>query len=98
MNAPKDQVLFLTIFVALCLSVILATWIFMPVYHHGEYYEEEVEYELNADMNLVLPPGKLIHKMKVAIKQGEAALIQLEAEGGEEESKETGEGEKAEEK
>jgi hypothetical protein len=94
MNPPKDQCLFLTVFVAVCVPVILATWFFMPVYHHGEYWEgEEVEQKSKVSVNLVLSPEKLIRKGKESILTGEAALTQLEAEENE------GEGlDKAEEK
>ncbi len=81
MRTPKDQGLFLTVFVAACASVILATWFFMPVYHRGEYWEgEEIEQESSISLNLVLSPEKLIRKGKEAILTGEAALVQLEAE------------------
>ena len=99
MNAPKDPILFLTVFVAACLLVILVTWFLMPVYHHGEYYEgEEVEAESKVGLNLVLSPDKLLKKVNASIQQGEAALIQLEAEEKEREETEASEEKKPEEK
>ena len=98
MNAPKDPVLFLTVFVVVCLPVILVTWFLMPVYHHGEYYEgEETEHQSNGSINLVLTPEKLLRKVNAAIQQGEGALVELEAkeEGKEAEASEE---KKAEEK
>jgi hypothetical protein len=87
LNTPKDQYLFLTVFVAVSLSVILITWLLMPIYHRGEFYEGETEKEPQVGMNLVLSPEGLIEKVDAAIQTGEAALVQLEAEG------EAGEGE-----
>jgi len=81
MNAPKDQFLFLTAFVAVSLLVILLTWWLMPVYHHGEFYEgEETRHKPVANINRVLSPEKLIKKVKEAILTGEATLEQIEAE------------------
>ena len=81
MNPPTDQCLFLTVFTAVCLTVILAAWLLMPVYHHDEFYEgEEPEHVAEVNRNLVLSPDKLIRKANEAILTGEAALVQLEAE------------------
>ena len=92
MNTPKDPVLFLTVFVAVFLSVILGVWLLMPV-HHLELEEgEEVEHEPLVNVNLALSPPKLLQKVSGAIQQGAAALEQLEAEEKEAEKK------KAEEK
>ncbi len=98
MNAPKDQCLFLTVFVAVSLSVILLTWVLMPVYHHGEYYEgEETEHQSGGNFNLVLSPEKLLRKVNAAIQQGEGALVELEAKEGGKEAEASGEN-KAKEK
>jgi hypothetical protein len=98
MRTPKDQCLFLTVFVSVCVPVILATWFFMPVYHRGEYWEgEEVEQESRVSVNLVLSPEKILKKGKEAILTGEAALVQLKAEE-EEKKEEEKDPEKTEEK
>ena len=88
MDTPKDPALFLTAFVAVCLPVILGTWLLMPV-HHVELEEgEEVVHEPLVNVNLALSPQKLLQKVNGAIQQGAAALEQLEAEAEEKEADE----------
>ena len=100
MKTPKDPFLVLTVFVVVSLSVILLTWVLMPVYHHGEYYEgNDMGDEPKANINQVLSPEKLIKKVKEAILTGEATLEQIEAEEKEGEGPEGPEGtEKTEDK
>jgi hypothetical protein len=76
MKTPRDQGLFLTVFLCVGLAVILAAWLSLPVYHKEEAEEEVVEVPV-ADRVRLATPEELIREAQKSLLQAEAALSQI---------------------
>ncbi|MEK6683242.1 MAG: hypothetical protein AABY46_01125 [Nitrospirota bacterium] len=76
MRVPNDPGLFFTVFLSICLAVILTSWLLLPVYHKES--EETTEGE-PASVKLLAAPDELIRKAESVIIRAEAALKQLTA-------------------
>ncbi|MBI3621602.1 MAG: hypothetical protein HY208_05375 [Nitrospirae bacterium] len=90
MQPPKDQGLFLTVFITVCVVVILGGWLALPV-HKKVVIEgvEESEAEQGPEPVILGPavtPEERIRQMERIIGLAEAAVADLEKTG----SKETG--------
>lgn len=75
MKVPKDQGLFLTVFISVCVTIILVTWALLPMYHRES---EEMVREPIVSPNLVSTPKQLIKKTEGALRKAEAVLSQFE--------------------
>jgi hypothetical protein len=78
MKVPKDQGLFLTVFLSISFGVILTTWIALPVYHK-EAEEEDTAGNpaVSAALEKLLTPEELVKKTEKVLLQAESALTQL---------------------
>lgn len=89
MRVPKDQGLFLTVFIAVCVAVIMGMWIALPMHGtvvlEGEYIEEPTTPE-PLTLEPAVTPEERIQKMAQALSMAEAAVADME----ETASKETG--------
>jgi len=79
---PKDQGLFLTVFVGICMTVILGLWIALPVHIKLVIEGEEPPDEESAPQPLALKPAvtpeERIAQMEQALGLAQAAVKELE--------------------
>jgi hypothetical protein len=99
-KAPKDQGLFLTVFVSVSVVAILIVWVLLPVVRvqteeGGD--EEAPAVKPRVSLNLVLQPEELMENSIVAIKKAEA-VIEIDDKKKEEENKDAGDSSKEEDK
>lgn len=81
MRVPRDQGLFLTIFLTLCLVATVAMWLFLPVHHVVESDEGGGEQtELFTLPEAVTPEGRLI-RMEKALAMASAVISKVEGTG-----------------
>jgi len=92
MQPPKDQSLFLTVFIVVCVTVILGGWLALPVHKKvvleggEEGATEETASEDAVKLEPVVTPEERIRQMERVLSMAEAAVAGLE----ETESKEHG--------
>jgi hypothetical protein len=91
MQPPKDQGLFLTVFIVICVAAVLGGWLVLPVHKKvviegAEEPAEEKSSEEAVKVEPAVTPEERIRQMERIIGLAEAAVAGLEKTG----SKETG--------
>lgn len=94
MRPPKDQNLFLTVFIGICVAVVLGLWVALPV-HMKVVIEGEETAESTSPEPLTLEPAvtpeERIEQMERALSLAQAAVKELEqTKSGEAESNKKG--------
>lgn len=95
-KAPKDQGLFLTVFVSVSVFAILIVWALLPVVHiQTEEGEDEEAMVANprVNINLVMSPEELMEKSIVSMEKAKK-VIEMDEEKKDEKSDEGENGEK----
>jgi len=88
-QVPKDQGLFLTVFIAVCVAIIMGMWLALPVHRTVVIEGEEVEEQTTPEPLTLAPavtPEERIRQMEQALSMTEAAIAGMEETG----TKETG--------
>jgi hypothetical protein len=84
MRPPKDQSLFLTVFIGICVAVVLGLWVALPVHIKVVIEGEETE-ETTGPEPLTLEPAvtpeERIEQMERALSLAQAAVKTLEQPG-----------------
>jgi len=86
---PKDQSLFLTVFIVVCVTVILGGWLALPVHKKvviegAEEPAEETPSEETVKVEPAVTPEERIRQMERIIGLTEAAVAGLEKTGSQE--------------
>jgi hypothetical protein len=87
MRVPKDQGLFLTVFITVCVAVILGMWLAMPMHRTVVIEGEETEEQATPEPLTLEPavtPEERIQKMAQALSMAEAAVADMEETGSKE--------------
>jgi hypothetical protein len=86
---PRDQSLFLTVFIGICVAVVLGMWVALPAHIKVVIEGEEAEESAGPEPLTLEPavtPEERIQQMEQALSMAEAAVAAMEKT----ESKETG--------
>jgi len=82
---PKDQNLFLTVFIGICVAVVLGLWVALPVHIkvviEGEDTEEESAGPEPLTLEPAVTPEERIEQMERALSLAQAAVKALEQPG-----------------
>ena len=82
MRPPRDQSLFLTIFIGICVAVVLGMWVALPVHIkvviEGEDTEEESAGPEPLTLKPAVTPEERIEQMERALSLAQAAVKDLE--------------------
>jgi len=93
MQVPRDQELFLTIFLAISLTVIVAFWLWLPL-HHVTVREDDEGGDKAQTAEFKLPPvatpEERVMKMEKALAMANAVITKLEGAEKEKEDDKTG--------
>ena len=86
MQVPKDQGLFFTIFVVMCVGIIVSVWYVMPLHR---VTKDEAEEEPTSSLTLpkAVTPEERITQMEKALAMASAAIATLDKEKAEPQQK-----------
>jgi hypothetical protein len=74
MQAPKDQVLFFTLFFSICFGLTLIVWTALPVHHKEAEEEEEKKAAITTPEGMVKNAQQVLSRAEAALAQAEASL------------------------